>query len=137
MQTPETPSPPALTFSRRDWLSLLLFSGLSWAGGGCKKSAAEDASDSDANGYLCLQCNAKMFTDRSVFIGPKCPKCQKDGLIEVIGYYCEKDQHLTIRPRAGDRLGATVCDKCRGPVPAMRLPRQKDLQAWGATEVAS
>lgn len=136
MLIPETHHPSAPRLNRRQALSLLLLSGSILASSGCKKSVSEDASDSDANGYFCLQCNAKLFTDRSVFIGPKCPKCQKDALVEVVGYYCEKDQHLTIRPRAGDRMGSPVCDKCRGPVPAMRLPRQKDLQAWGATKAA-
>ena len=101
---------------------------------GCKKDVAVEASDSDANGYVCLDCNAKLYTDRSVFIGPKCPKCQKDHLMEVVGYWCEKDQHLTIRSRVGDRLGSPVCDKCKSPVSAMRLPREKDLKEWGASK---
>jgi len=104
---------------------------------GCKKDVAADASDSDANGYLCLKCDAKFYTDRSVFIGPKCPKCQEDTLVEVVGYYCEKDKHLTVRPRSGDRAGSLVCDQCKAPVSAMRLPREDDLKAWGATKTSS
>jgi len=102
----------------------------------CKKDVAAEASDSDANGYLCLKCGAKLYTDRSVFIGPKCPKCQADTLVEVVGYYCEKDKHLTIRPRTGDRAGAPVCDVCKAPVGAMRLPRESDLKTWGATKIS-
>ena len=110
---------------------------LSLAAGGCRKDIAAEASDSDANGYVCLSCEAKLYTDRSVFIGPKCPKCQKDTLMEVVGYYCEKDQHLTLRARTGDRQGAPVCEQCQAPVSAMRLPRERDLKAWGATKTSS
>ena len=101
----------------------------------CKKDAAFDALDTDANGYLCLKCGAKMYTDRKVFMGPKCPQCNQDTLVQAVGYYCEKDQHLTIRGREGDRRGA-VCEKCQAPlVNAMKEPREKDYKAWGATKV--
>ncbi len=104
---------------------------------GCKKDVATDAINSDANGYLCLTCGVKLYTARSVFIGPQCPKCQKETLMDVIGYYCEKDQHLTIRPRRGDNQ-PIVCDVCRQPlVNAMRAPREKELKAWGATKTSS
>jgi len=132
MQTPNPYFAPA-NLNRRQALSLVAMSAACLALAGCKKDVAEEASDSDANGYLCLDCGAKLYTDRSVFIGPKCPKCQKDRLMEVVGYWCDKDQHLTVRSRVGDRMGAPVCDKCRAPVTAMRLPREKDLKAWGAT----
>ena len=103
----------------------------------CKRDVALEAMDTDANGYVCLKCGVKLYTDRSVFIGPKCPKCQEDSLMDVVGYYCEKDHHLTIRPRRGDRQGA-VCDKCQQPLAnAMRSPREKDLKAWGATKTSS
>lgn len=104
---------------------------------GCKKDAAREASDSDANGYLCLKCSARLYTDRSVFIGPKCPKCQQDTLMEVVGYTCPKDGHLTIRAREGDRQAAPVCESCQGPLGGMRLPREKDLKAWGAAKISS
>ena len=104
---------------------------------GCKKDAALAAIDSDANGYVCLKCGVKLYTDRSVFIGPKCPKCQEDSLMDVVGYYCEKDHHLTIRARRGDRQGA-VCEQCQQALAsAMRSPRAKDLKAWGATKTSS
>jgi hypothetical protein len=102
---------------------------------GCRRDIASEASDSDANGYLCRSCKAKLFTDRSVFIGPKCPKCQQDDLVEAVGYVCEKDNHLTITGRGADR-GSSVCEQCGAPVSAMRLPREKDLKAWGATKAS-
>jgi hypothetical protein len=109
---------------------------LGWVG--CKKDIASEASDTDANGYLCLKCGAKLYTDRSVFIGPKCSKCQEDSLVEVVGYLCAKDQYLTIRARAGDPKGAAACEKCHVPLSnAMFLPREKDLKAWGATKTSS
>jgi DNA-directed RNA polymerase subunit RPC12/RpoP len=103
----------------------------------CKKDAALDAMQTDANGYVCLKCGVKLYTDRSVFIGPNCPKCHEDSLMDVVGYYCAKDQHLTIRARRGDRQGA-VCEQCQQPLAnAMRSPREKDLKAWGATKTSS
>src|SRR5262245_27685487 len=79
---------------------------------GCKKDAAFDALDTDANGYLCLKCGAKFYTERTVFMGSKCPQCNQDTLTQAVGYYCEKDKHLTIRAREGDRQGA-LCEKCQ------------------------
>jgi ribosomal protein L40E len=122
-------------------LSVLLFSvalaTLTFVGSGCRKDAAEEASDSDANGYICVKCEAKLYTERSVFIGPKCPKCQQAGLVEVVCYVCPKDNHVTIRGRTDERHGAPVCEACQGPLSGMRLPREKDLKAWGATKVSS
>ena len=103
----------------------------------CKKDVALDAMKSDANGYLCLKCGVKLYTDRSVFIGPQCPKCRQESLMDMVGYACEKDQHLTLRPRRGDSQ-PIVCEQCQRPlVNAMRSPREKDLKAWGATKVSS
>jgi len=103
----------------------------------CKKDAALVAMDSDANGYVCLKCGVKLYTARAVFIGPNCPKCQQDTLMDVVGYYCDQCKHLTIRARRGDRQGA-VCERCQQPLAnAMRSPREKDLKAWGATKVSS
>ena len=103
----------------------------------CKPDTAMEAMSSDANGYLCLKCGVKLYTARSVFIGPQCPKCQKESLMNVAGYECPKDHHLTIRPKRGDTQ-PLVCEQCQGPlVNAMRSPREKDLKAWGATKVSS
>ncbi len=100
----------------------------------CKKAAGLDAMDSDANGYLCLKCGVKLYTDRSVFIGPQCPKCQQESLMDVVGYECPKDHHLTVRPKRGDNK-PLACEQCQGPlVNAMRAPREQDLKAWGATK---
>ena len=102
---------------------------------GCKKEAGLEAIETDANGYVCLKCGAKLYTDRKVFMGPKCPQCNEDTLVEVVGYYCQKDNHLTIRARRGDRQGP-VCEKCQAAlVNAMKDPHEKDLKAWGATKV--
>ena len=120
---------------KRGWNCLFfVFALVALAGVGCRQDVARDASDSDANGYLCLKCTAKLYTDRSVFIGPKCPKCQEDTLVEVVGFRCEKDQFLTLRPSRGDSRSVT-CEKCQASLAnAMFLPRAKDLQAWGATK---
>jgi len=100
----------------------------------CRKDPALNAMDSDANGYLCLKCGVKLYTDRSVFIGPQCPKCQQESLMDVVGYECPKDHHLTIRPKRGDNK-PLACEQCQGPlVNAMRAPRETDLKAWGATK---
>ena len=56
--------------------------------------------------------NAKLYTDRSVFIGPKCPKCQQAGLVELVSYVCPKDNHTTICGRTDERQGAPVCEAC-------------------------
>jgi len=105
-------------------------------GPGCKQDVASDASDSDANGYLCQKCDAKFYTDRSVFIGPKCPKCGEDRLVEVVAYRCAKDQFVAFRSARGDGRGIT-CEKCQASLAnAMFLPRAKDLQAWGATKTS-
>jgi predicted SprT family Zn-dependent metalloprotease len=54
--------------------------------------------------------------------------------MDVVGYECKKDHHLTIRPRRGDRQ-PLACEQCQGPlVNAMRSPREKDLKAWGAAK---
>lgn len=120
------------------WLSVVLWlAALALMATACQKDAASEAIDSDANGYLCLKCGVKLYTARTVFIGPQCPKCQQESLIDVIGYYCKKDDHLTIRPSRGDTQPA-VCDVCKAPVvKAMRLPHEKDLKAWGATKNSS
>src|SRR5207237_1326127 len=92
-------------FSRISDFGLRVSFCLALAFAGCKKDIANEAIETDANGYLCLKCGAKLYTERSVFIGPKCPKCGEDRLMPVVGYYCEKDKHLTIRAGRGDRQG--------------------------------
>jgi DNA-directed RNA polymerase subunit RPC12/RpoP len=124
-----------LALRRSGWLVFLtaLLAGLT----ACNKDPSNEAIETDANGYLCLKCGAKLYTERSVFIGPKCPQCKEDRLMQAVGYYCEKDQHLTIRASEGDPQGA-VCERCQAHlVNAMRAPREKDLKAWGATKSTS
>jgi hypothetical protein len=103
----------------------------------CKKDVAVDASDSDSNGYLCLKCGVKLYTARSTFIGPHCPKCNEDTLMDVVGYRCAKDGQVVIQPRKGGRSGALMCEKCQAPLTnSMFMPREKDLKAWGATKTS-
>ena len=103
--------------------------------GGCSKDSGMAAIETDANGYYCRHCQAKMFTDRRVFL-ENCPKCGEDALVRVVGYWCEKDQHLTIRPQVPGPEGANVCEICGAVLKnAMVSPKEKDLLAWGATKV--
>lgn len=95
---------------------------------GCKKSAVDQALDSDANGYMCLDCEAKFYTDRDVFAS-YCPKCKKPNVEQVLGYVCEKDKAVAIGPRS---RGARSCPKCGVPSTAVSIPRENDLKAWGA-----
>jgi DNA-directed RNA polymerase subunit RPC12/RpoP len=101
----------------------------------CKKDVSLAAIDTDANGYICLKCGAKFYTERTVFLGASCPQCKQEGLIQAVGFYCEKDHYLTIRAGQGDRQGA-VCEKCQAfLINAMKAPLEKDLKAWGATKI--
>jgi DNA-directed RNA polymerase subunit RPC12/RpoP len=101
----------------------------------CNREAGVSAIETDANGYICLKCGAKFYTERTVFMGSQCPQCKENTLTQTVGYYCEKDQHLTIRAREGDPRGA-VCEKCKAHLMnAMKEPREKDYKAWGATKV--
>jgi hypothetical protein len=102
---------------------------------GCSKDAAMQSIETDAHGYACRQCGAKFYTEQKVFLESKCPKCQQQTLDDVTGYWCEKDKHLTIRPRVSGPAGAAVCEKCGSPLKnAMVSPKEKDLLAWGATK---
>lgn len=114
------------------WLVLLPF-----IAPGCKKDPVMEAVETDANGYVCLKCGAKLCTDRKVFIGPACPKCQEQTLMSVVGYLCDKDHHLTIRASRNDPVGP-VCEQCKALLNnSMYMPKEKDLKAWGATKQPS
>jgi hypothetical protein len=104
---------------------------------GCTKDMAEEATYSDANGYVCLSCGAKIYCDRAEFLGPRCPKCNQDKLVEVIGFRCPKDQYMMIQARTGGRQEASVCEVCKTALNGMSLPREKDLKAWGAQKLSS
>ncbi len=116
-------------------VSLLLFLGmLLLLTSGCSKDSSAKAIETDANGYFCLKCRAKCYTDRKVFL-EKCPKCNQDALANVVGYLCEKDHHATLRPKVSGPEGASVCEQCGLPLKnAMFQPHKKDLAAWGATK---
>lgn len=104
---------------------------------GCGKDPSTQSIETDAHGYLCLKCNAKFYTGAREFLESKCPKCQQDTLADVTGYWCEKDRHLSIRPRISGPAGASTCDQCGQTLKnAMVSPRQKDLVAWGAQKTS-
>jgi hypothetical protein len=94
----------------------------------CSKDPAATASDSDANGYACKQCAEKFYTARSVF-ADVCPKCKSPDVIEVVGFVCEKDKHVTLTPRGAQMM---ACEKCQQPVRSIKLPRENELMQWGA-----
>lgn len=101
----------------------------------CSKDLGAESIETDANGYFCQKCRAKMLTDRKVFL-EKCPKCKEDALAEVVGYRCTNDQHLTLRPKVTGPEGAAVCEQCNAQLKhALVQPHKKDLETWGATKV--
>ena len=100
-----------------------------------KKDVAMDAILSDANGYVCTGCGAKDYTARKSYMEVKCPKCDQYTLADVVGYYCEKDKHVTLRPKVSGPAGAAVCEVCGAELrSAMVSPKEKELLAWGATK---
>jgi len=101
---------------------------------GCSRHPEREAIETDANGYFCQQCRAKILTDRKVFL-EKCPKCKADALVEVVGYRCAHDHHLTLRPKVSGPEGAAVCEQCGAQLDhALVQPHRDDLLAWGATK---
>ena len=95
---------------------------------GCSKNASNNGVlDSDANGFQCRQCKVKFYTARSVY-ADACPACKNTDLTEVVGFVCDKDQHLTIAPKAK----SAPCEKCNEPVGRIKLPTSTELIAWGA-----
>ena len=96
---------------------------------GCGKSKEDQALDSDANGYFCLGCNAKFFTDRKVF-ATRCPGCKQPTIEQAIGFVCAADQQTTVGPR-GPR--SVACKKCGAATTGQNIPRVPDFKAWGAT----
>lgn len=95
---------------------------------GCGKGAVDQALDSDANGYLCPTCQSKFFTDREVFAN-NCPQCKQLGLVQVVGFVCAEDKHVTLGPRG---RASMKCEQCGKPTTSMSIPREKDFKAWGA-----
>ena len=103
--------------------------------GGCNRDASVESIETDAHGYQCMKCAGKFYTERKVFLESKCPKCKQDSLADVVGYLCEKDHHLTIRPKVSGPEGASICERCGAILKnAMVSPREKDMMTWGATK---
>ena len=104
---------------------------------GCSKDPVMQAIETDAHGYLCQLCRGRFYTEKKVFLEGKCPKCGKEGLADVTGYWCEKDKHMTIRTRIVSSATPAICEKCAGPLRGkMVSPKEKDLVAWGATKTS-
>jgi DNA-directed RNA polymerase subunit RPC12/RpoP len=96
---------------------------------GCDQRKIDLALDSDANGYLCLACKTKFYTERNLF-ADFCPQCRNANIQQVVGFVCAADQHTTIAPR-GPFL---ACEQCGKATSALSIPREKDLKAWGAAK---
>jgi hypothetical protein len=95
---------------------------------GCGTREGDAALDSDANGFLCLDCKAKFYTDRTVFAN-HCPSCQKPNIEMVVGFVCPGDGEVTYAPRG---KGAMACAKCGKVTRGLAIPREAELKAWGA-----
>ena len=93
----------------------------------------DQALDSDANGYLCRKCQAKFYSDRSVF-ATRCPDCKEGNPETVLGFVCPDDQQVTFAPRG---KGMASCSKCGKTVQGISIPREVDLKKWGATKRTS
>ncbi|MDB6058076.1 MAG: hypothetical protein JWO95_1920 [Verrucomicrobiales bacterium] len=98
---------------------------------GCKKEDAPQGEllNSNANGFVCRQCNTKFFTSRSVYAN-HCPSCKSAEVAQVIGFFCDKDQHVTLTPKAK----SVLCEKCNQLIGQVRLPSAAQLTAWGAVK---
>lgn len=112
------------------WALISLVAGLLLGLAGCGKPAVEKGLESDANGYLCLVCKARFYTDRAVFAG-HCPQCKQADIQMVVGQTCPADKHVTIVPRG---RGSGICEQCRQPTQGICIPGEEDLKAWGAAK---
>jgi DNA-directed RNA polymerase subunit RPC12/RpoP len=105
--------------------------------GGCSEDKAMQSIETDAHGYICQRCQGKFYTGAKVFLEGKCPKCGQEALADVAGYWCEKDQHMTIRSKIVSSATPVICEKCSAPLRGkMVSPKEKDLVAWGATKTS-
>jgi hypothetical protein len=102
-------------------------------GSGCNESSNEQALDSDANGYQCMACNAKFYTERSVFAAA-CPECRKPNIEQAMGYVCDQDNAVTVAPRG---VRSVKCRQCQANTTGMSIPRQADFVTWGAAKRAA
>lgn len=96
--------------------------------GGCGRQSDDAALDSDANGFLCLDCQAKFYTDREVFAND-CPACRKGRVEMVLGFVCPSDGEVTYAPRGRGSLACGTCGKVTG---SLTIPREAELKVWGA-----
>jgi len=123
------------TPSQASWQVLLALLALLSLFVGCSKPHNYAAIDTDANGYLCQKCGAKIYTSRKIFLDSKCPKCKQESLNEVVGFLCDADHHLTIRARAPGLHASSICEQCNAVLKdSLYLPHEKDLKTWGATK---
>ena len=83
-------------------------------------------------GTLCQKCQAKFYTERSVF-AEFCPACKASEIQQVVCFVCDKDGQTAVLPRT---KGAIPCVKCQAPMASIRLVREADLQPWGAVKKA-
>jgi len=95
---------------------------------GCKKNTIDQALETDANGYLCNGCKAKFYTERVVFAN-RCPSCKSMNLVQVVGFVCAADGHVTVGPRG---TGSLACEKCGKVTSGLSIPKEVDFKAWGA-----
>jgi hypothetical protein len=113
----------------RDFAScFLLVLGLTVTG--CGKSGVEQGLKSDANGFLCLACKSRFYTEGAVFANC-CPECKKGDIEMVVGFQCSGDQHVTFAPRG---KGFTRCEKCQKSASGLVIPSEKELKDWGAAK---
>lgn len=106
----------------------LLFVCLAAILAGCGRQSADQALESDANGYLCRGCHTKFYVDREVF-ADFCPGCKSPGIDQVVGFVCATDAHTSVGPRG---RGSVRCEKCGQATGGLSIPKAADLQAWGA-----
>ena len=94
----------------------------------CGRSKVDQALDSDANGYQCLECKSKFYTERNLF-ADFCPQCKNANIQPVVGFVCAADEHVTLAPRG---RGFLPCAKCGKATSRLSIPRESDLKTWGA-----
>jgi hypothetical protein len=95
---------------------------------GCGKTAEDAALNSDANGFICMDCKTKFYTDRNVFAN-YCPSCRKPGIEMVVGFVCATDGHVSYAPRG---KGALSCEQCGKRASGLSIPKESELRLWGA-----
>jgi len=100
-------------------------------GPGCRKGGtAQQASTSDANGYVCAKCQTKFYVPDDVF-ADKCPSCGAMEVVEVIGFVCDSCGNLNLAPKGPE---AVPCAKCGARAGSKKLPRADELADWGAVK---